>query len=130
MQTLPDFDLILFGGTGDLAMRKLLPALFRRRACGQMSPASRIIGAARSKLTREQYLEQVRERCKAHVGEDLDAQQWEAFAAQLDYLPSIAGNTEDFQALAGRLADCESRVRVFFLSTGPELFAPIAEGLS
>jgi glucose-6-phosphate 1-dehydrogenase len=68
MQSLPKFDLVLFGGTGDLAMRKLLPALYRRSCAGQIDSASRIIGAARSQLSREEYLEQVRATCETHVG--------------------------------------------------------------
>ena len=48
MQSLPTFDLVLFGGTGDLAMRKLLPALYRRSCGGQINKESRIIGAARA----------------------------------------------------------------------------------
>ena len=47
MQLLPPFDLVLFGGTGDLAMRKLLPAMYRRKCTGQMTADSRVIGAAR-----------------------------------------------------------------------------------
>ncbi|MDY6859083.1 MAG: glucose-6-phosphate dehydrogenase, partial [Pseudomonadota bacterium] len=42
------FDLIIFGGTGDLARRKILPALYRRFWAGQMPPEARIIGAARA----------------------------------------------------------------------------------
>ena len=56
MQLLPPFDLVLFGGTGDLAMRKLLPAMYRRKCTGQMTPDSRVIGAARGELTRDEYL--------------------------------------------------------------------------
>jgi len=53
------FDLVLFGGTGDLAMRKLLPALFRRFLAGQIAPGSRILGTARGDLSREAYVAQV-----------------------------------------------------------------------
>ena len=44
------FDLVVFGGTGDLAMRKLLPGLYNRDTDGQLTPESRVIGAARSDL--------------------------------------------------------------------------------
>ena len=47
------FDLVVFGGTGDLARRKILPALYRRFVAGQMPPDARIIGAARSELERQ-----------------------------------------------------------------------------
>ena len=60
MQSLHTFDLDMFGGTGDLAMRKLLPALYRRSCAGPIDGATRIVGSARSQLTREEYVEQVR----------------------------------------------------------------------
>jgi len=129
MQVLPTFDLVLFGGTGDLAMRKLLPALYRRMCAGQISPESRIIGAARGDLSRDTYLEQVHASCEAHAGAQLDAQGWERFARQLFYAKVDAHAEADFGTLAERLRGREDHVRVFFLSTAPDLFAPICENL-
>lgn len=130
MQLLPTFDLILFGGTGDLAMRKLLPALYWRVACGQISPESRIVGAARSELSREEYLSQVRESCEAHLGEEFDEATWWGFAERLSYTKIDAKQDADFAQLAGRLQGRERCIRVFFLSTAPDLFAPICESLA
>jgi glucose-6-phosphate 1-dehydrogenase len=53
------FDLVVFGGTGDLAMRKLLPGLYHRDVDGQIAPGSRIIGVARSELDREAFAQRV-----------------------------------------------------------------------
>ena len=50
------FDLVIFGGTGDLARRKILPGLFRRFCDGQIKSNSRIIGAARASFSREDYI--------------------------------------------------------------------------
>ena len=130
MQSLPLFDLILFGGTGDLAMRKLLPALYRRSCAGQIVGASRIIGSARSQLSREQYLEQVRGTCETHLGSAFDAKKWEQFAERIQYARVDATSDGDFGRLAEVLQSQQDRVRVFFLSTGPDLFAPITEGLA
>jgi glucose-6-phosphate 1-dehydrogenase len=129
MQLLPPFDLVLFGGTGDLAMRKLLPAMYRRKCTGQMTPDSRVIGAARGELTRDEYLAQVRATCEAHLGAEFKPELWTQFAAQLDYVKVDANVDQDFQALAEKLGGRREHVRVFFLSTGPDLFAPICEGL-
>ena len=49
------FDLVIFGGTGDLAVRKLLPAMFHRFLDGQLPPSSRIIGVAREALDDDGY---------------------------------------------------------------------------
>ncbi|MDX5402534.1 MAG: glucose-6-phosphate dehydrogenase, partial [Rhodobacterales bacterium] len=51
------FDLVIFGGTGDLARRKILPALFRRFCAGQMQPGTRLIGSARAEMTDAEYRE-------------------------------------------------------------------------
>ncbi|MGH8237328.1 MAG: glucose-6-phosphate dehydrogenase, partial [Steroidobacteraceae bacterium] len=130
MQSLPTFDLVLFGGTGDLAMRKLLPALYRRCCAGQIDGASRIVGAARSQLTREEYLEQVRGSCETHLGSAFDMKKWQQFAEHLQYVRVDAQSDSDFGRLAELLRPHAERVRVYFLSTGPDLFAPIAEALA
>ena len=49
------FDLVIFGGTGDLARRKIFPGLYRRFHAGQMPPDARIIGAARSDMTAKAF---------------------------------------------------------------------------
>ncbi|HEX7012412.1 MAG TPA: glucose-6-phosphate dehydrogenase [Steroidobacteraceae bacterium] len=130
MSALPTFDLVLFGGTGDLAMRKLLPALYRRRHAGQIGPESRVIGAARSDLSREQYLSQVEASCRKHLGDEFEPGKWRQFAEHLTYLKLDANEDDDFNQLQKVLRGCDEHIRVFFLSTGPELFAPIAEHLA
>src|SRR3954469_5511716 len=99
MQSLPTFDLVLFGGTGDLAMRKLLPALYRRSYAGQIVGPSRIIGAARSQLTREQYLEQVRASCETHLGSAFDLKKWQQFSEHLQYARVDAQSDSHFAGL-------------------------------
>jgi glucose-6-phosphate 1-dehydrogenase len=130
MHSLPTFDLILFGGTGDLAMRKLLPALYRRSCAGQIGKDSRIIGAARSKLSRDEYLEQVRTSCETHIGSAFDAAKWSQFSERLQYVRVDAQDDGDFGRLAEVLRGQESRVRALFLSTGHDLVAPITEALA
>lgn len=130
MQTVPTFDLVLFGGTGDLAMRKLLPALYRRTCAGQVCADARIIGAARSDLSREQYLAQVKSSCEAHLDGEFDEQTWEHFADRVDYRKVDAGEDHGYAALSQLLQGREDRVRIFFMSTAPNLFVPICEGLA
>jgi glucose-6-phosphate 1-dehydrogenase len=129
---IPDpFDLILFGGTGDLAMRKLLPALFRRVAAGQIPANSRIIAVARSELTREQYLADVESSCKKHLSTaELTEANWKAFCSLVDYLRVDATVSADFERLAGLLKGRESLVRVIFLSMAPSLFTATCSNLA
>jgi glucose-6-phosphate 1-dehydrogenase len=130
MQSLPSFDLILFGGTGDLAMRKLLPAMYRRSSGGQVAEPCRLVGIARAGLAREEYLAQVRTSVESHVGSEFNEQKWQHFAARVDYCKVDANSGPDFERLKGMLREREDMVRVFFLSTAPDLFVPICEGLA
>jgi glucose-6-phosphate 1-dehydrogenase len=121
------FDLVLFGGTGDLAMRKLLPALYRRHLAGQIPAGTRLLGVARADLAREAWVAQVREGCDRYNMGGIDAAQWVKFADCLHYLSADAARPDSFGALAAFLAGREAVTRVFFLSTAPSLFAGICD---
>ena len=131
MQRLDTFDMVLFGGTGDLALRKLVPALYRRHVAGQMGPASRVLAVARSGLSREDYLAQIEASCRKHLKSDeLTNERWRAFAAQVDYVQVDATSAEDFRKLQAALAGREDAVRVIFLSTAPSLFTLTCDNLA
>lgn len=124
------FDFILFGGSGDLAMRKLLPALYYRHRDSVDTDGWRIVGVGRQALTREAYLETALEHCRKYVpAADFHAAAWESFARCLDYRCLDATQAADYAALAELLRDGESRVRVFYLATAPQLFAGICRHL-
>ncbi|MET0985030.1 MAG: glucose-6-phosphate dehydrogenase [Steroidobacteraceae bacterium] len=129
MQALPEFDLLLFGGTGDLAMRKLLPALYRRYAAGQLAPGTRVIGIARTDFTREQYIAKAMESCRRYVKQDCDEKVWQSFSPVLDYVSVDGTRAEDMAKLKDKLAGRDNVVRVFFLSTAPDLFQAICSGI-
>lgn len=120
------FDLVIFGGTGDLARRKILPGLFRRYCSGQIPDSARIIGAARSRMDRAAYLAivagAVREFSGGRACEDgtLDG-----FLERLDYVAIDAQGRAGWSDLAARLGD--DRVRAFYFSVGPRLFGDLAE---
>ena len=130
-QKLEPFDIILFGGTGDLAMRKLMRAMYRRVCAGQIPKGSKIIGVARADLTRQQYLEQVRSRVEKYLNpNEFVPQHWEVFAGFVDYVRVDATVTADFERLAKAFAGREDTVRVIFLSMAPSLFTAACENLS
>ncbi len=124
------FDLVVFGGTGDLACRKLLPALYYRDRDRQMPDDSRIIGVARSELDRDGYLARIDAAVRRHVAaEDLDEACLKRFLDRLDYLALDALGERGWDSLAGALQDPE-RIRVFYLATAPDLFGPICRRLA
>ena len=126
----PAFDLVLFGGTGDLAMRKLLPALYRRYADGLIPADARILGIARSQLTKDAFADKVEQKCRQHLGEAFKDTVWAGFRALLGYVKVDATHPADYQDLSQALAGRADIVRLFFLSTGPDLFAAICRELS
>src|ERR1700688_2929809 len=97
---LPTFDMLLFGGTGDLVTRKLLPALYRRYAAGQVSAESRIFGVARRALSRSAYTHQAECACREFLGKEFDAPHWTAFSGLLNYIKVDAAAEADYAALA------------------------------
>jgi len=124
------FDLIIFGGTGDLAMRKLLPALYHRDRDGQLSADSRIIAASRGALSAEEYLAMVEAALRANLAAgEFDDEHWGKFSQRLRYAQADAFEHADWDDLVDVLAGREDRVRVAYLATAPSLFGPLANGL-
>ena len=81
------FDLVIFGGTGDLAQRKILPGLFRRFCSGQMPGDARVIGAARSDMDRTAYQELVRKAIAEFApDQSCEGGTLDAFLDQMDYV--------------------------------------------
>ncbi|MHB8477322.1 MAG: glucose-6-phosphate dehydrogenase [Steroidobacteraceae bacterium] len=130
MAILPTFDMLLFGGTGDLVTRKLLPALYRRHAAGQVSAQSRIFGVARTALSRTEYLFQAERACREFLGKEFDAPRWAEFSSLLSYVKLDAAAAADYAALTTMLQGREEFVRVFFFSTASNLFAVICGNLA
>ncbi len=124
------FDLIIFGGTGDLAMRKLLPALYHRDRDGQLTGDSRIIAASRGALTRDAYLAEVEASLRANLREgEFEAKGWRAFAERIHYFQADAFAHDAWSDLVSALAGFEDRVRIAYLATAPSLYGAIATGL-
>src|SRR3954469_18650457 len=81
------FDCVVFGATGDLTLRKLLPALYYRFRDGQMPPGSHVIAAARSDLDDGAYRERASKALREHVArEDLDGDTADRFCRRLSYV--------------------------------------------
>ena len=95
------FDLVIFGGTGDLARRKILPGLYRRFTGGQMPPDARVIGAARSEMGVEDYRRSVGDAIAEFVpAKHRDPDSVAAFLGRLDYVRIDATGTDGWEDLA------------------------------
>ena len=125
-----DFDLVIFGATGDLAQRKLLPALFHRDEQGQLPDAACIIGTSRRALTTQEYRDFAAAAIASHAkATNAPAEVVERFLNRLTYHAAEASKADGWLALEQELADRKEVVRVFYLAVGPDLFGSICERL-
>jgi glucose-6-phosphate 1-dehydrogenase len=130
-QTIPvdAFDLIVFGGTGDLAERKLIPALYYRQHAGQFSEPTRIIGASRSTLTDEEFREFARKAIAEHVDKaSASEDDIRRFLARLTYVQVDAVSGEGFDRLREHIGASRA-TRAYYLAVAPALFGDIARHL-
>lgn len=123
------FDYVVFGGTGDLSERKLIPALYRRAADGQIMGDSRVIGAARAEMSNEKFRKFAEKSLREHVAADeLDKEKVSAFLKRLHYVSVDAKSDRGWADMKKLLGD-DDRVRAFYLAVGPSIFGDIAEKL-
>ncbi|MEO7392126.1 MAG: glucose-6-phosphate dehydrogenase [Ramlibacter sp.] len=125
------FDLILFGGTGDLAWRKLMPALFQAFRHGTLPIGGRIIGVARDDLNDEQYRALIRSRFDAvELAKRPTPEEFGRFAALLQFLRMDLSRPADYTRLAAKLGERQADTVVMYLATAPSLFTVACEQLA
>jgi glucose-6-phosphate 1-dehydrogenase len=130
MQTDSSFTFVLFGGTGDLSMRKILPALYEAHRAGMLAAGGKIYAVARHIDGREQYLQWVNEHVRAHVANaQFTEDTWLTFLERIEFVAIDLGKAEDFVLLRDAIANLPG-CRVFYLATGPSLFVPICRALA
>ena len=127
----PPFDLVVFGATGDLSLRKLFPSLLHRFLDGQIPPQSRIIGVARSDLDTAAFRKMVHEsRGKFSPDACIDEAKCAEFLQHVEYARVDATvPASEWGALSSALDTGNGNVRIFYLSTAPSLFVTIAQRL-
>lgn len=127
--------IILFGATGDLARRKLYPALYSLFKEGLLHDRFAVVGIARSSLTDQAYHERVRDSILKHSRYPLaNQEEWERFAGHFTYLSLDIQDLSGFQTLKEKVARLEGQFslegnRIFYLSMAPDFFGPITRNL-
>lgn len=122
------FDYVVFGGTGDLAERKLLPALYHRQRAGQFTDPTRIIGASRSPMTDAAYRKFATDALKQFLKpSDFDKAEVDKFCARLHYVAVDATSEKGWDKLHALLEEGKDRVRAFYLAVSPSIFGNISE---
>ena len=126
-----DFDFVLFGGGGDLAMRKLIPALYALSRGKGCPPGGRIIAVGRHDWQREQYLEELDKQARPNIDKErFDEAAWKAFCERVNYVSLNATDPNSYQPLKDALREDDKLTRVYYLATPPNLFAAICQNLA
>lgn len=127
----PQFDYVVFGATGDLTRRKLIPALYYRFRDAQFDTNSRIIGVSRTAWDDKKFQDVARQSIKEFVAEELqDKKLIDEFVSCFSYVPNDVMNKEGWADLRTALRDDPEIVRAFYLAVAPNIFAPICDYLS
>ena len=125
------FDLVLFGGTGDLAWRKLMPALFQAFRHGTLPADGRIIGVGRDDMTDTQYRNLIQTRFdKVELAKRPSAEEFAQFAAILEFVRMDLSKPEDYARLAASLQTRNADTVVMYVATAPSLFTTVCEQLA
>ena len=119
--------IVIFGASGDLTQRKLIPALFSLFRKGRISPDTRIVGFARSEFNHDTFRQHIREGLQKFA-EGFDANVWKIFSDNLYYMPGSPDSSDDFRRLDALVREIEggqAAGRLYYLSTPPALYADI-----
>jgi glucose-6-phosphate 1-dehydrogenase len=120
---------VIFGVTGDLAARKLMPALWALHLRGALHEGTRIVGYARSEGDDDALRGDMRAALDEHVGE-VDEDAWADLASRLHYVRGGYDDVDGHRALAARLDEFGLPRRLFYTATPPGTYAGIAETMA
>ena len=126
--------LVIFGGTGDLTRRKLIPALYDLACIGCTNPTFDVLGIGRTQLTDEQFQERMHEgTANSKDARNYSEEAWTGFAKRLHYLIGDANHPDFYPLLKAKIAEMQkhgaSKNVLFYVSTPASLAPPIVEGL-
>jgi glucose-6-phosphate 1-dehydrogenase len=124
---------VIFGATGDLAGRKLAPALFNLMLDGSLAEPTVLLGVSRSPMPVAKFAEHLRPRVTEFSRRKVESAAWDKFASTLDYVGGDFADDATYLALKARLEAAATKGtrgnRVFYLSTPPSVFATVLEKL-
>ncbi len=125
------FDIVIFGGTGDLSLRKLIPALYRAFREDQLAPDTRIFASCRSQEDIDSYLDTSALALQQHLAaEEFSVELWEQFKTYLHpVLLDIAEVDQHWSALKKSMDSEADKVRVFYLAIPPAIFGQCCNNL-
>ena len=119
--------IVIFGASGDLTRRKLIPALLNLYCKGRLPEPWRIVGVSRTQYSDDEYRTQLEESMKELAPDKYSAEDWATFALKVSYYPGDLGDVDDYKALDAQLSEFEKANggqanRIYYLSVAPRLY--------
>ncbi|MDM3870046.1 glucose-6-phosphate dehydrogenase [Porticoccus sp. W117] len=121
-------DVLIFGGVGDLAYRKLYPSLYKLDKNGSLPEGLRIFGVSRREIPEEEFLTEIRQGISRN--EDIDADAWQSFLDRLQLVFADATVADDLRPIKEQYFSDGSRELMVYLATPPNIFAPICQSMA
>jgi len=123
--------LIIFGATGDLTFRKLIPALYQLEKKKELGKGFGVVAVARKSISSKEYLQEAKEKAKSHTSEDFEESLWEELKDRIRYQPLEFNNETDYETLNQTLNRLDREMgaqgnRLFYMATSPKYFEIIA----
>lgn len=122
---------VIFGASGDLTRRKLVPALYNKFLREELPTDLRIVGVSRSEYSHDAYRERMRENVQEFSADNFDQSVWEKFASTLFYVSADAADNDGMSKLKQALADLEAGEanRLYYLSVAPGIYTRIIQNI-
>ncbi|MEW6129487.1 MAG: glucose-6-phosphate dehydrogenase [Acidobacteriota bacterium] len=127
--------MVIFGASGDLTKRKLIPALYNLAKAGLLSRQFAVIGIARSEMSDEQFREKISQDMKEFATSEIEPDLWDWVQRRLHYIPGEFGDDNLYQRLKGRLEEVNQEHGThsnyfYYLATAPSFFGEVARRLN
>lgn len=126
------YTVVIFGASGDLTSRKLIPALYELRRKGRLPENTRIVGFSRTPMSHDDWRNRLAETTAQFVRDKFDAALWQQFAPSIFYYVGDGKHDGDFPPLASFLDELDGGqdvTRIYYLATAPSLYVPIISHL-
>lgn len=124
--------IVIFGASGDLTSRKLIPALYSLHRKSRLPGNTRVVGVSRSKYGHDAWRDELAKSTEKFVGKQFSKETWDEFAKNLFYVPGDVEKAEDFQTLSKALDEIEGDARgtrLYYFSMMPQLYETAAAQL-
>lgn len=122
-------DIMIIGGDGDLAYRKLYTALYHLDLANNLPPCLKIVGVARTQLDQQAFVEKVKQKFHDMREVEVDETVWERFSKRLNYIAADATAEKDLKPLREKVFNDDSRDLIVYLATPPSIFSPVCQSL-